>query len=136
MNTTTTFSLLGVLFVLLAWVVFSVTKTAARKKRSPLGIPDQERTIRFVVCSLLIVFACASFYWGADGILNGRILEGHYTRFISSHVFTVYRANEPDRFWRVVCEDCFEGLLFLYLAAAEIMMAVKRSQQVKHKAPA
>jgi hypothetical protein len=133
MNTTTQFSLLGVLFVLLAWVTFSVTKTAARKKRSPLGIPDGAQTVRFIVCGLFVVVACASFWWSADGVFSGKILENNYTRFISSHAFTVYRADEPDRFWKVVCENCFFGLLFLYLVVAEITLAVKRSKHVKPK---
>ncbi len=133
MNTATQFSLLGVLFVLLSWVAFSVTKTAARKNRSPLGIPDGAETVRLIVCGLFVVAACADFWWSADGIFSGKILEGHYTRFISSHAYTVYRADEPDRFWKVICENCFFGLLFLYFAVAEIIIAFKRSTHVKSK---
>jgi hypothetical protein len=133
MNTTTQLSLLGVLFVLLAWVAVSVTKTAARKRRSPLGIPDGAHAVRFIVCGLFITVACGNFWWSANGVFSGKILEGNYTRFISSHVFTVYRADEPDRFWKVVCEDCFFGLLFVYFVVAEILIAVKRSMHVKSK---
>ena len=133
MNATTQFSLLGVLFVLLSVVVFSVIKRAGRKKRSPLGIPDGARALRFIVCGLFITVGCYLFCDIADGVLTGKILEGHYTRFISSHAFTVYRADEPDRFWTEVCWDGFYALIFLYVAVAEIMIAVKRSRQVKPK---
>jgi len=133
MNTTTRFSLLGVLFVLLAWVAFSVIKRAGRKRRSPLGIPDGARALRFIVCGLFITVAGSLFYDVANGVLTGRILEGSYTRFISSHVFTVFRTDDPDRFWTVICWNCFYGLLLLGLATAEIMIAVKRSRYVKPK---
>jgi len=128
MNTTTQVSLLGVLFILLVWVTFSVIRTAARKKRSPLGIPAGAPVIRFIVCGLFIAVAGSFIYDSAVGISTGKIMEAHYTRFISSHVSIVNRADEPARFWTVVYWNCFFTFMLLSLAIAEVVIAMKRNK--------
>jgi len=135
MNPTTQISLLGVLFILLVWVTLSVIRTAARKKRSPLGIPAGARVLRFIVCGAFVAAASFSVYDSAIGISTGKIMEAHYTRFISSHVFIVNRADEPDRFWTVIYWNCFFTFMFLSLAIAEIMIAIKRSMHAKKPQP-
>jgi len=133
MNPTTQISLLGVLFILLVWVTLSVIRTAARKKRSPLGIPAGATAIRIIVCGLFIAAAGSFIYDSAVGISTGKIMEAHYSRFVSSHVFIVNRADEPNRFWTVVYWNCFFIFMFLSLAIAEIMIAIKRSKHAKNK---
>ncbi len=87
--------------------------------------------LRFIIWGVFIAVACSLFYASTDGIRKGEILEAHYTRFVSSHAFTVYRAKDPDRFWVEVCWEYYFGLWLLYLPGAEIVSTIKRSKNVK-----
>lgn len=108
-------------------------RRAWRKKRSPWGIPDKARTLRFLVCSGFIAAACGLFYFSLNGVLTGKILETWGSGFVSSNPVTVYRADDPEGFWKIVWWEAFGGLILLYLAAAEMLITVKRSRHAKSK---
>jgi hypothetical protein len=54
-----TFSLLGAVFVLFGWVVYSVIRRAARKRRSILG---GRPTFRYGMCGIMVVVAASFFF--------------------------------------------------------------------------
>jgi hypothetical protein len=131
MSTITTFSLLGIFFALLTWVVFSVTQTARRRKRSPIGLPDNRQLLRTIICTVFIVSAGYFIYSSIHGIQSGVIsyvMGGRFTRGI---LVTVYRVKEPNTFWVVVFIYIYFALLFLYLSIAEIIYAVKRRMRIE-----
>ena len=130
----TTFSMIGAVFILFAWVVYSVVGRAWRKRRSIFGTGP---IFRCVICGALIAAAGFDFVTCVEAIGSGRIYVvlggGFHT---SSHGFTVYQAGNPNGFWEAVCVHCYLGLVLIYLFVAEIIIAIKQNKHVKPRPPA
>jgi hypothetical protein len=127
------FSMLGALFLLFWWVVYSVTSRAYRRKLSIFG---RGPIFRCAIWGLLIIGACFQFYYCWEAVGSGKIYESLGGGFHTSYRgYTFYRATSPNGFWAWVCAEYYFGIMLLYVFIAE-MIVIVRSKKAKQRSSA
>lgn len=130
-ETIVTWSKVLALLALIGYATVHIVRKDGRHEHSPLGIPETKGwKFRCMVIALLMAIACLFFYETVDAIGAGKTMVPH-GRYTSGSGYYVYRAENPDAFWMLVCGHCFFGLLFLYLSFVEFIFTIKRNKNAR-----
>jgi hypothetical protein len=129
--TIVTWSKVLALLALIGYATVHIVRKDGRHKRSPLGIPETKGwKFRYIVLGSLIAIAWLFFYEAADAIGAGRTFVPH-GRYTGGNGYYIYRRENSDVFWMLVCGHCFFGLLFLYLSVVEFIFTIKRNKNAR-----